>query len=69
VGLVAYFEQEMPVFQHRKHLVMLDRDKVKTQSRDIRHVMETQDRSKTGHTSVEIQPSPRHEKPWLETVL
>jgi len=30
--------------------------------------METQDRAKTRHTSVETERRPRHEKPRLETV-
>jgi len=29
--------------------------------------METRDRAKTRHTSVETDPTPRHEKPCLET--
>ena len=38
-------------------------------SRDeTRRDMETRDRAKTRHASVETEPRPRHEKPCLETV-
>jgi len=72
MGLVAYFQQEISVFQHRisiKHLAVPDGDTVKTV---IRHQtwrdIETRDRAKTRHTSVETESRQRHEKPCLETV-
>jgi len=66
MGLAAYFQQEMPVFQHiNKHLDMPHRDTVKTQSRDTRHdeTWKLETRAKTTHTSVETETRPRHEKP------
>jgi len=37
MGLVAYFQQEMLVFQQNKHLAMPDSDTVKTLSWRMRH--------------------------------
>ena len=37
MGVVAYFQHEMPVFQQNMHLATPDRYTVKTSSRDIRH--------------------------------
>jgi len=59
------------VSTENKHLAMPDRDTVKTQSWDMRHdeTWKLETRAKTGHTSVETEPRPRHEKPCLKTVL
>jgi len=56
MGLMAYFQQEIPVFQHRISTLLCQRETQSRHSHETWRDMETRDRAKTRHTSVETEP-------------